>query len=123
MQLTGQQMVERGIIGNFDPDRAVQQQGIDLRLKRVFELNGEGYVGCSSTQVPKTHEIYPDRIEDVDVFVLEPGYYEIQLAESCIIPSTIACHLKTRSSLVRCGAEIRPDSLMVDLKLIRWDAS
>ena len=42
MQLTGRQIIERGIVDNYCDD-AIQQQGIDVRLKslRVVTIENE----------------------------------------------------------------------------------
>ncbi|MBR5296281.1 MAG: hypothetical protein IKU29_00220, partial [Parabacteroides sp.] len=102
MQLTGEQIIENDIITHFS-GVAVQQQGVDVRLDRLFRLDDEeiGRVPESGkTSIPKTFEIKPDD----NLFVLPVGYYEVMLAEGCNIPANAAMKFQTRSSLVRCGA-------------------
>ena len=41
------------------------------------------------------------------VYNLPVGYYEIEFEEGCKMPANYAMVFKTRSSLVRCGAEVR----------------
>lgn len=114
MQLTGAQIVEAGIITNISP-KGLQQQGIDLRVNRIGFLKGVGVVS-DKTILPATTWVDASRIDvsnDGDGkdyrrgYILDPGYYEIELMEGCDIPKNIAMTLKTRSSLVRCGAEVR----------------
>ena len=42
-QLTGNQIIERGIIGFYAPG-AIQQQGVDVRVKNIKTLTGIGEV-------------------------------------------------------------------------------
>ena len=109
MQLTGRQIVDKGIISNYI-EEGVQQQGVDVRLKNIFTLDGMGYIPRSGkTYKPKSNLIEEWLKDDAngndDQFIhLDPGYYEIEFEESCNIPSNYVLNFKTRSSLVRCGA-------------------
>ena len=105
MQLTGKQIVENGIVIGCC-DAGVQQQGVDVRLmkvSRVGEVVGDvGYVPAKGkTETPHSFEVEPN---DNGIWILQPGYYEIEFKEGCKIPSNAAMYFKTRSSLVRCGA-------------------
>lgn len=111
MQLTGKQIVERNIIGGVCPE-GIQQQGVDVRIDGVFEVVhfGNGVVPVKGkTTTPPTVEVAAlDAYEgSKGYFYLSPGYYEVTFEESCKIPANCAMYFKTRSSLVRCGAEIR----------------
>ncbi len=103
MQLTGNEIIERGIIKHYCAE-GVQQQGIDVRLDRIYKID-QSQIGMvpvmGKTRIPKYHDVKPD---DDGVFHLDAGYYEVTLAEACDIPSNASLHYKTRSSLVRCGA-------------------
>ena len=110
MQLTGRQIIERGIVDNYCDD-AIQQQGIDVRLKslRVVTIENElgeiraGFVpNRGKTKLPFYEEVTPENGE----YVLEPGFYDVELMESCNVPNNATLHYKTRSSLVRCGAVV-----------------
>ena len=108
MQLTGQQIFEEGIIFGIGEENAIQQQGIDVRLKSVrgFEY-GDGYVPCKGkTQIPSTYVKKPDYnyATEIGEYHLLPGYYELEFCEGCKIPNNRVMGFKTRSSLVRCGA-------------------
>ena len=105
MQLTGKQIVEKGIVIGAC-DAGVQQQGVDVRLMKVSKVGRSewdlGYVPAKGkTTTPVSTEV--TAIDGV-FWRLEPGYYEIEFEEGCKIPSNAAMYFKTRSSLVRCGA-------------------
>ena len=65
----------------------------------------------SKTVLPEMTEwMQPEKItrdgEEIEVFRLTPGYYEIEFFESCKIPRDKVLNYKTRSSLVRCGVHV-----------------
>lgn len=101
MQLTGKQILDRGIVGNTCPE-ALQQQGIDVRVEEIYDLdNCPGVIPAQgSTTIPKTSQIQPAE----GGWWLAPGYYEVKLMESVNVPNNAALTFKTRSSLVRSGA-------------------
>lgn len=113
MQLTGKQIIENGIIINArDRNAQTQQQGVDVRISQLFQLDGIGVIPLDGkmTVLPRKKEITPhcSQIDGrwVDDWIIEPGYYEVVLEEGCKIPDNVTLHFKTRSSLVRCGAII-----------------
>lgn len=108
MQLTGQQIIKYGdldpIVTNYE-DKNVQQQGVDLRVKKICKVSekASGYiplVGKSIIPVTEELSLYDDK-----TYVLKPGYYEVEFEEGCNIPNNATLHIKTRSSLVRCGSQ------------------
>ena len=106
MQLTGKEILEKGIITGSCPD-GLQQQGIDVRVKKItkFLPTSTGHIGLKSTALPKAQ----DKVEITPingVFTLTPGYYELEMEEGCDMKDRYAMTLKTRSSLCRCGSEI-----------------
>ena len=104
MQLTGAQIVERNIVTGVVV-AGLQQQGVDLRVKNIRKVNDKasGYVPeTGKTQIPLTEEV---SLYDDKTYVLKPGYYEIEFEEGCNIPIDATLHIKTRSSLVRCGSQ------------------
>lgn len=110
MQLTGEQIVNRRIVTNVCQD-GIQQQGVDVRIDKVFKVIGdEGRVPSEGKTVrPDYREIYPTDTNYGDdkyrpYFHLEPGWYEVELMEGCNIGNKELMNFKTRSSLVRCGA-------------------
>ena len=112
MQLTGQLIVEEGIVSNVCKD-GIQQQGVDVRIDKVYKVcDGEGLIPVAGKTIrPKYNEIEPEELVwgngiQGKYFHLEPGWYEVELMEGCNIGSTELLNFKTRSSLVRCGAII-----------------
>jgi dUTP pyrophosphatase len=112
MQLTGKQIVNQNIIGGVCPE-GIQQQGVDVRVSNIRVVQViDGAHGFIPVQGKTT---LPDTSKEVGLtnnfkhlyWYLEPGYYEVEFKESCKIPANCAMYFKTRSSLVRCGAEIR----------------
>lgn len=111
MQLTGKQIVEKGIVIGAC-EEGIQQQGIDVRvidIKRVdVRDKAYGFIPATGkTLTPVTTPINLQTSYDSTFWELAPGYYEVTFEEGCIIPANCAMYFKTRSSLVRCGAEIR----------------
>ena len=103
MQLTGAEIVERKIITGAVV-AGMQQQGIDLRVKNIREVDEKagGYIPeIGKSIIPVT---FPINLYDDKTYVLKPGYYEVEFEEGCNIPRNATLHIKTRSSLVRCGA-------------------
>lgn len=106
MQLSGQKIIELGIINNYC-EKGIQQQGIDVRVNNIYELNiteSCGVIRTTSSIIPKVSEVSLVEESDGQCWKLPPGYYEIKLEEGCKIPSNCTLHFKTRSSLVRSGA-------------------
>lgn len=105
MQLTGEQIINQKIITNTIR-ACIQQQGVDLRLKNIKKVNitgGCGYIPKDGKTIkPVTEEV---SLTDGKTYILKPGYYEVEFKEGCDIPANATLHIKTRSSLVRCGAQ------------------
>lgn len=103
MQLTGKNIINENIVFGWRDD-CVQQQGVDLRVKRIWSVNekSSGYIPMDGKTIkPTTDEI---QLYDDKTYVLKPGYYEVEFMEGCNIPADATLQIKTRSSLVRCGA-------------------
>lgn len=108
MQLTGIQIIKAGdlgpIITNYRDD-CVQQQGVDLRVKEIRQVSekASGYIPeFGKSIIPTTFKL---PLYDDKTYVLKPGYYEVEFEEGCAIPNDATLHIKTRSSLVRSGAQ------------------
>jgi dUTP pyrophosphatase len=111
MQLTGKQIVEREIITGVCSE-GIQQQGVDVRVSNIFIVNdswdSSGYIPkTGKTKTPARTPITMVPKEDTYYWCLNPGYYEIEFEEACNLPADCAMYFKTRSSLVRCGADVR----------------
>lgn len=108
MQLTGKQIVDNFIVTDVCPE-GIQQQGVDLRVKEIRRVlnNIPGYIPKQGkTSTPQSEVVYalPDSVDNHLEYYLLPGYYEIEFMEGCNIKSNLSLHIKSRSSLVRCGA-------------------
>lgn len=122
MQLTGKEIVEEGIISGYVPE-AVQQQGIDLRLRTVrefghyneqtksfeknFHLDSIGVIPTEGkTKLPQSRVVEKGTYAGQFGWKLKPGYYEVIFEEGCKMPNDRVMVFITRSSGVRCGVEI-----------------
>lgn len=104
MQLTGAQIVEQKIITGAC-EAGLQQQGVDLRVKEIRQVSekASGYIPEQGKSIiPAT---FPISLYDDKSYVLKPGYYEVEFIEGCNVPNNTTLHIKTRSSLVRCGSQ------------------
>lgn len=116
MQLTGREIIARGVLTDVDLENAVQQQGVDIRLDTVQSVGWSedtgfdkpGYIPVvGKTRLPEYHKVEPLKVGEVECFNLMPGYYEVTFIEGCNIPDDLVLsNIKSRSSLVRCGAHI-----------------
>lgn len=112
MQLTGKQIIDKGVVIN-PTLKGIQQQGVDVRLKKVnlveSDNDNHGFIPDNGqTLLPRYKTIMPyyNEQDNKEIYKLDPGYYEIEFIEGCEIPNNLTMYFKTRSSLVRCGAII-----------------
>lgn len=110
MQLTGKEILKRGIVTQTCAE-ACQQQGVDVRISRICEVHTDDCEQCGfvpaqgKTKLPTYTFLEPTKSADGQLYwTLLPGYYEVQLFEGAFVPNNVTLHFKTRSSLVRCGA-------------------
>ena len=133
MQLTGKQIVNQGIISGVC-DEGIQQQGVDVRVSKITRVSAHlggldifdallmgktdeyskkvlgtiGYVPAQGkTKLPENKEVKVEKVNGVPCWILGEGYYEVEFMEGCKIPANCAMYFKTRSSLVRCGSDVR----------------
>ena len=114
MNLTGQEIKDRGIVTQqpFEiAEENIQQHGIDLNLVGVRRVVGGGVVPAQGkTILSKYEDIKPTKCDcegNTEFrWDLEPGVYDITLAQGCKIPSDQRLELVQRSSLLRNGALI-----------------
>ena len=105
MNLTGQQLVDKGIITGPIEEDNIAQHGVDLNLIKVQRIIGQGTIPA------KGKTILADR-EDVELdeqgfWNLSQGAYDITLAQGCKIPSNQSMQIVQRSSLLRNGSVLR----------------
>ena len=107
--LNGKELLENGVVrGDFLAENRTQH-GIDIRLKKVQFLRGEGTIpaGKVKTKLPEYETVSPvTNGEGKLVWNLEPGYYQVEFFEGCDIPSNMMGRIVQRSSVARCGTWI-----------------
>lgn len=121
MQLSGKTIFDTHIVYNVDEEHAIQQQGVDCRIKSIKAIDIEpgckwpalgadgGHLGKEFPDTFDAGSRVSFREEVVDghtIWTLFPGYYSIELMEGCNMPSDVAGILKTRSTLVRMGCTV-----------------
>ncbi len=92
--------------GLVDPDVQLQMNGVDLTLAAVGRWeNGPGRVDFdnSGRRIPSPSPLLP---ADDGVFRLPPGPYWVRYNETVHIPADVFAIGRTRSSLLRSGAQI-----------------
>lgn len=107
--LTGKQIVEKGIVTNVKNADCIQQVGVDLELIEIQRIIGGGLIPKQGkTRLPAYQPVELQRRIDVEgkVFhgwVLEPGAYDIVLKQGCRIPVNQRLQIVQRSSVLRNG--------------------
>lgn len=86
-------------LGNID-ENCVQQAAVDLRLERVWTMEGTFTIDESSKQHRKTTLMEPDAD---GYFTMKPGVYECSFDHDISIGADEAALVITRSTLVRNG--------------------
>ncbi|MDH5020475.1 deoxyuridine 5'-triphosphate nucleotidohydrolase [Halobacterium rubrum] len=98
-------MYESGafVADHVDPVAAeqVQPNGVDLTVEAVLEQVEAGRIGTDGKTIGARDPVEPDAGEDGDVFVLQPGGYVLQYAETISIPEAHVGFVYPRSSLMR----------------------
>ncbi|RMF90673.1 MAG: dCTP deaminase [Methanobacteriota archaeon] len=88
----------QNLIEGYLPE-AVQGAGVDLRIHRLYELRGGGFIGREERRLPEVVE---------QSFTLKPGqYYLLSTMERVNMPEDLVAFMFNRSSLFRCGASLR----------------
>ncbi len=89
-----------GLIENFDK-RCLGGAGYDLRIGKIYELRGGGYLGIEVRDMPSVEEI------KFDEFTLNPySYVLIESVEIVNMPSNLTARILPRSTIFRCGAHL-----------------
>jgi deoxycytidine triphosphate deaminase len=111
MNLTGQQLIDQGVI--FGPTNAdnIQQHGVDLNLIEVAFISGGGAIPEKGKTILATRLPIATVTEQIGHKVLNgwdlsPGAYEITMAQGCKIPADKRLKIVHRSSLFRNGGQL-----------------
>jgi deoxycytidine triphosphate deaminase len=80
----------------------VQSAGVDLKIEKLFMIDGSAYLGTEERTLPKPREI------DGLTFKLAPDtYYLCLTSESVNMPENLIAFILPRSTLFRCGVSLR----------------
>ncbi|HIP83983.1 MAG TPA: deoxyuridine 5'-triphosphate nucleotidohydrolase [Methanothermococcus okinawensis] len=87
-------------------DTQVQQCGIDLRVGKIFKIEGEGVLDYSNEKrkLPQYREIFSSQ-EDIKIS-LDMGVYLIKVADRIEVPRDTCALVYPRSSLLRMGCTL-----------------
>jgi dUTP pyrophosphatase len=88
-----------------DLEAQLQPNGVDLTLKEVFSIKGQGVIPVSNTG-RELSTLTPLTYDDTGRIHLPPGNYLITYNEVVSLPKNVMALGRARSSLLRCGAAI-----------------
>lgn len=92
--------------GLREPEQQVQPNGLDLTMRQVSTLSSGGIISYDNKDrlLPETCPLSPGSDGAID---LKPGCYVVLYNEIVHLPADIMALGFPRSSLLRCGADIR----------------
>jgi len=99
-------IIEQGLVTEYiDLDKQLQPSGFDLSLESVEEFLGGGTVDFSNRErvIAETRTVEPDSDGWVN---LKKGVYKVVYNEVVKMPLNVAAIARTRSTLLRNGAEV-----------------
>jgi dUTP pyrophosphatase len=90
--------------GLLDPKVQINPNGIDLTLRLVQRIEGQGALGFGNTdrRIPTTSELKWSS----GPLSLTPGIYKVTYNEIVHMPMNLVAIARPRSSLLRCGATV-----------------
>ena len=94
----------KAVKGLKDPKLQIQPNGIDLRVGKIFKINGEDENDMGVLDFDNKERKYPSYDEIKLPSVLHPDSYIVQYAETVEIPKNAMAQVFMRSSLQRMGA-------------------
>ena len=103
------------VYGFLDDDaerEAMQPNGVDLSVEKVFEFRSRGYLGVD-INAPSEYREMPTEVDPEEYWLLPPGAYAVRFSETIDLPDDVMAYLWPRSSLLRSG---------VSLQTAVWDA-
>lgn len=127
MQLTGKEIIDKGIIKGHG-EKSVQQYSIDVCVDEIKMVCNNGVIHNDENNKEAQFPKYVSLSTTDNYYILNPGYYEVILKESCDIPQNCTLQLKTCASLIRCGmvvyseqfeAGFKTDQMTCFLQIIR----
>ncbi len=113
MYLNAEQIKDVLYFGDVENKGKAAQVGWDLTIKEVKAIGqGNHMITKNSSNVDKSAYIKMPLMINPDspkqhVFVLQPGPYSITFHQGCVLPDNVMAQIVQRSSLLRCGVEIK----------------
>jgi deoxycytidine triphosphate deaminase len=81
---------------------------IDMRLDKLFKLEGEGFLGINERKTPEVKEVASYDQKSSQIFTIKPKeYYLTKTIEEVNQPENIAALFKPRTTLFRSGLLLR----------------
>lgn len=103
MRLTGKQIIELGIVTNPGKD-CEQQVGVDLELIKIEKVVSDGFIPKEGkTILAERRPVKAVEVDGKQVWQLQPGVYDITVAQGCKIPANKCLRIVQRSSGLRNG--------------------
>lgn len=109
MIVNPKKIIEIGAVTGIGSDKQIQQNGIDLRIDKLYRVRGSAYLGENFKTMPAFDEVNPRYKADQDawVFDLASGQsYGFDTVEGIKVPENMMALIVTRSTLNRVGARI-----------------
>jgi len=106
MILRGEKIASRGLVREMVGEGQVQPCGVDLTLKEAHGLEGDGEVDFDNSK-RRISKSSPLPFDAEGKLRLPAGCYKIVYNEYVEIPLEMAAFGYPRSSLLRCGADVR----------------
>ena len=109
MIINPKKIIEIGAVTGIGSDKQIQQNGIDLRIDKLYRVRGSAYLGEKFKNMPAFDEVNPRYRADIDAWVydLASGQaYGFDTVEGIKVPENMMALLVTRSTLNRVGVRI-----------------
>jgi deoxycytidine triphosphate deaminase len=97
---------ERKLVENLSKRELTNPEGagFDLRLGKVFKINGRGFLNIEDRKTPEPNEVATYKKGKSEKFKFKPGdYYLVRTVESVNLPDDIVAYAYMRSTLHRSG--------------------
>ncbi|MBI2013404.1 MAG: hypothetical protein HYS87_01055 [Candidatus Colwellbacteria bacterium] len=101
---------EKGLVKNLSERELTNPEGagFDLRLKEIYSIEGEAFLGIDYRETPKTKLVASYKKGVREKFTINPGdFYLITTIEEVNLPKDITVNLEPRSTTYRSGLYIR----------------
>jgi len=98
------------LLSNLSKRESENPEGcvIDLRLEKLFDLKGKGFIGLEERKTPDVAEVASYNKNKKAEFTFKPNsYYLTKTIEEVNLPDNIAALFKPRSTLFRSGLILR----------------